>query len=217
MLRIPAQEEAMKKTVLFLLSVVFLLASALAMAAEDTSSPGTGNSSEAEMEKKTAAASGLRDVYFAGGCFWGVEYYMQKAPGVISVESGYTGGSVPAPSYEEVCSDRTGHAEAVRVTFDPTQTTYEALARLFFEIHDPEQVNRQGPDIGRQYRSEIFYNSEAQHRTAERLIDELVAKGYDIATRLSPAGPFWKAEDYHQDYYERKGTTPYCHRYTRRF
>ena len=87
----------------------------------------------------------------------------------------------------------------------------------FFEIHDPEQVNRQGPDIGRQYRSEIFYNSEAQHRTAERLIDELVAKGYDIATRLSPAGPFWKAEDYHQNYYERKGTTPYCHRYTRRF
>lgn len=168
-------------------------------------------------ETQPEATNGYETAVFAGGCFWGVEYYMQKAPGVISVESGYTGGSVPAPSYEEVCSDRTGHAEAVRVTFDPTQTTYEALARLFFEIHDPEQVNRQGPDIGRQYRSEIFYNSEAQHRTAERLIDELVAKGYDIATRLSPAGPFWKAEDYHQDYYERKGTTPYCHRYTRRF
>ena len=154
---------------------------------------------------------------FAGGCFWGVEYYMRQVPGVISVESGYTGGTVPNPSYEEVCTGRTGHAEAVRVTFDPSETNFETLARLFFEIHDPEQVNRQGPDRGEQYRSEIFYNSEEQRRTAEHLIDQLVAKGYDVATRLTPAGPFWKAEDYHQEYYLRKGTTPYCHKYTRRF
>ena len=124
---------------------------------------------------------------------------------------------MPNPSYEDVCTGRTGHAEAVRVTFDPSETNFETLARLFFEIHDPEQVNRQGPDRGEQYRSEIFYNSEEQRRTAERLIDRLVAKGYDVATRLTPAGPFWKAEDYHQEYYLRKGTTPYCHKYTRRF
>lgn len=154
---------------------------------------------------------------FAGGCFWGVEHLLSKEPGVIDVEAGYIGGHTEHPTYEEVCSHRTGHAEAVRVTFDPTKVSYEKLARLFFEIHDPTQVDRQGPDIGDQYRSEIFYTSPAQRETAEKLIDELWAKGYDVATKVTRATTFWPAEEYHQDYYARKGTRPYCHVYTKRF
>lgn len=154
---------------------------------------------------------------FAGGCFWGVEHLMQRAPGVLSVESGYTGGRTEHPTYEQVCSHETGHAEAVRVVFDPSKTSYEALTKLFLEIHDPTQVDRQGPDIGDQYRSEIFYRTPEQKAVAERLLDTLRAKGYRIATRVTPAGTFWPAEACHQDYYERKGTQPYCHGYTKRF
>ncbi len=154
---------------------------------------------------------------FAGGCFWGVEHMLSKLPGVRDVVSGYIGGKTENPTYEQVCSHRTGHAEAVRVTFDPRQVSYEELARLFFEIHDPTQLNRQGPDIGDQYRSEIFYNSPEQRRIAEKLIAELQSKGYRVVTRVTPASTFWPAEDYHQDYYERKGTKPYCHAYTKRF
>lgn len=154
---------------------------------------------------------------FAGGCFWGVEHLLAQTPGVLDAESGYTGGTTESPSYEEVCSHRTGHAEAVRVTFDPARISYEQLARLFFEIHDPTQADGQGPDRGDQYRSEIFYRTPEQQQTARRLIDTLRAKGYDVKTRLTPAGKFWPAENYHQDYYERKGTQPYCHRYTKRF
>lgn len=154
---------------------------------------------------------------FAGGCFWGVEHLLAKVPGVLDVESGYTGGATPNPTYEEVCSHRTGHAEAVRVTFDPAKVSYERLARLFFEIHDPTQTDGQGPDRGDQYRSEIFYTTPAQRQIAEKLIAELLAKGYDVVTKVTPATAFWPAETYHQDYYERKGTQPYCHRYTKRF
>lgn len=154
---------------------------------------------------------------FAGGCFWGVEYFMEQQPGVRSVEAGYIGGRTSNPTYREVCSHTTGHAEAVRVEYDPSQVSYETLARLFFEIHDPTQVNRQGPDIGDQYRSEIFYTTPQQRQTAEKLIAELQNKGYRMATRVTPAGTFWPAEAYHQDYYRKKGTQPYCHAYTRRF
>lgn len=154
---------------------------------------------------------------FAGGCFWGVEYYIGKMPGVISVESGYMGGDVRNPTYEQVCTGATGHAEVVKVTFDPKVVSFEEVSKMFLEIHDPTQENRQGPDIGEQYRSEIFYTSEEQRLTAEKLIDKLVAKGYDVATRLTPADTFWKAEEYHQDYYNRKGTTPYCHKRVKRF
>jgi len=154
---------------------------------------------------------------FAGGCFWGVEYYMQKAPGVISTRVGYIGGHMANPTYEQVCSHTTGHAEAVEVTFDPQKTTYEALAKLFFEIHDPTQINRQGPDIGDQYRSEIFYLNDTQKNIAQKLIDQLKAKGYAVVTRLSPATTFYPAEDYHQQYYQHKGTTPYCHFYQKKF
>lgn len=155
--------------------------------------------------------------YFAGGCFWGVEYYFETVPGVIKAESGYMGGALADPTYEQVCAKNTGHAEAVRVTYDPTKVDYEQLARLFFEIHDPTQLDRQGPDIGDQYRSAVFYADQEQKETAEKLIGLLQAKGYAVVTRVEPAGPFYPAEEYHQDYYEKKGSTPYCHFRTRRF
>lgn len=154
---------------------------------------------------------------FAGGCFWGVEYYIEKHPGVLSVTSGYIGGHTKNPTYEEVCSKTTGHAEAVEVIYDPTKTDYEALARLFFEIHDPTQVDRQGPDIGEQYRSEVFYVDDEQKQIAEKLIQILKGKGYEVATKVTKATEFYTAEKYHQDYYINKGTLPYCHGYTKRF
>lgn len=155
--------------------------------------------------------------YFAGGCFWGVEYYLEQLPGVLDVVSGYMGGIKPNPTYQEVSSKTTGYAEVVKVVYDPSKTDYEAVAKLFFEIHDPTQINRQGPDIGEQYRSEIFYANMQQKRIAEELITILEEKGYDVATKVTPAEIFWEAEDYHQDYYANKGGEPYCHAYTERF
>lgn len=153
----------------------------------------------------------------AGGCFWGVEYYLQKMDGVKSVVSGYTGGDVKNPSYGEVSTGRTGHAEAVKVVYDPDQVSYEDVVKTFLEIHDPTQVNRQGPDIGEQYRSAIFYMNDYQKKIAEKLLNILRDKGYDVATELTKAGEFYEAEKYHQDYYFEKGSTPYCHGYVKRF
>lgn len=188
-------------------------------AAEGTATPeAAARTGTAEgMEASGQPVEQTETAIFAGGCFWGVEYMLSKLPGVLKVESGYIGGTTENPTYEEVCRHRTGHAEAVRVLFDPAKVSYETLARLFFEIHDPTQENGQGPDLGDQYRSEIFYTSPAQQATAERLIAELRRKGYDVVTGVTPAGRFWPAEDYHQRYYERKGTRPYCHAYTKRF
>jgi len=154
---------------------------------------------------------------FAGGCFWGVEYFLQKAPGVISVTSGYTGGHVKNPSYNEVCTGNTGHAEAVKIVYDPAKTDYDKLLRLFMEIHDPTQIGRQGPDIGDQYRSEIYYLNEDQKKIAENSINILKTKGYKIATAITKASEFFDAEKYHQDYYFSNGKVPYCHGYTKRF
>lgn len=154
---------------------------------------------------------------FAGGCFWGVEYWLEKQPGVLSVTSGYTGGTKENPTYEEVCAHTTGHVEAVEVIYDPVRVSYEQLARLFFEIHDPTQADGQGPDIGPQYRSVIFYLDEEQKAVVEQLIALLREGGYDVVTQVLPASTFWPAEDYHQNYYEIKGLAPYCHRYERRF
>ncbi len=155
--------------------------------------------------------------YFAGGCFWGVEYHFQKAKGVVSTRVGYMGGKKEKPTYKEVCSGTTGYIETMEVVFDKTQTSFEELAKLFFEIHDPTQVNRQGPDVGEQYRSVIFYSNDEQKQTSEKLIKILQEKGYKVATQLEPAQTFWEAEDYHQDYYEKTGHQPYCHIYTKRF
>ena len=154
---------------------------------------------------------------FAGGCFWGVEYYFAKAPGVIETTVGYIGGSKTNPTYQEVCSGTTGHVEATQIIFDPSKTNYEELAKLFFEIHDFTQIDRQGPDIGEQYKSEIFYLNDEQKNTAESLIKKLSDMSYIVATKLTPATKFWKAENYHQDYYKNKGGMPYCHAYKKKF
>jgi peptide methionine sulfoxide reductase msrA/msrB len=158
----------------------------------------------------------LQKAVFAGGCFWGVDHYFRAAPGVLAVRSGYTGGKVDHPTYKQVCSGATGHAEAVEVLFDPAKTSYETLARLFFEIHDPAQLNRQGPDVGLQYRSAIFYRGDEQKKTAERLIALLRQRGYKVVTELVPAATFWPAEDYHQDYIAKHPDWP-CHEKVSRF
>jgi peptide methionine sulfoxide reductase msrA/msrB len=154
---------------------------------------------------------------FASGCFWGTEYYFQKVDGVISTAPGYIGGNKENPTYKEVCTGRTGHAEAVEVIFDPSKTSYRELTKLFFETHDQGQVNRQGPDIGTQYRSGIFYLTDEQKNISEELIRELKDKNYTVATEVTQAGPFYKAEDYHHQYYTKGGGSPYCHRYIKKF
>ena len=140
---------------------------------------------------------------FGAGCFWGVEAAFRRVDGVMETAVGYCGGTAAAPTYHEVCSGRTGHAEVVRVVFDPARVSYESLLELFWQVHDPTQVNRQGPDIGTQYRSVIFYASEAQREAAEASKAALVAAGRPIATRIDPAGAYWMAEDYHQQYLEK--------------
>ncbi|HUT78778.1 MAG TPA: bifunctional methionine sulfoxide reductase B/A protein [Polyangia bacterium] len=164
-----------------------------------------------------ATAPATSRALFAGGCFWGVEHHFSMEPGVLHVTSGYTGGHVPSPIYEQVCEGNTGHLEAVEVVFDPKVTSFEKLARLFFEIHDPTQVGGQGPDIGEQYRSAIFVVDDEQRRVAKKLIALLREQGLDVATEVREAGPFWPAEAGHQDYYASKGTLPYCHVKVKRF
>ena len=154
---------------------------------------------------------------FASGCFWGTEYFFEQAEGVISTQVGYIGGHKANPTYREVCANVTGHAEAVRVVYDPGKTDYETLCKLFFETHDPTQVNRQGPDIGTQYRTEVFFLNNDQKKTAEKLKRELESGGLKVATNITKATTFWEGEDYHEHYYSNKGGTPYCHAYTKRF
>jgi peptide methionine sulfoxide reductase msrA/msrB len=148
---------------------------------------------------------------FAGGCFWGVEYYFQNLPGVLKTTVGYIGGYFEKPTYEDVCSGNTGHAEAVEIVFNPEQISYDELLKLFFEIHDFTQVNRQGPDIGEQYRTEIFYLTDEQKTKAEEIINQLKSMGYNVATKVTKATHFWEAEEYHQKYYYKKSSSPYCH------
>ncbi|MBV0932657.1 bifunctional methionine sulfoxide reductase B/A protein [Marinobacterium weihaiense] len=159
----------------------------------------------------------LKTAYFAGGCFWGVEHLLQQQPGVVSVVSGYMGGHVDNPSYEQVCGKQTGHLETVEVLYDPARISFETLAKLFFEIHDPTQENGQGPDIGPQYASAIFVHNDEERGTSEKLIALLENQGLDVVTRVLPMTRFWRAEEFHQDYYVRTGKVPYCHRYQKRF
>ena len=159
----------------------------------------------------------LHKAYFASGCFWGTEYFFMKGNGVRATNVGYMGGFVDHPTYEQVCQQSTGHLETTEVIYDPTVTTYEQMVRLFFETHDFTQTDGQGPDIGSQYLSAIFYNNDKEREIAEKYIAILTDKGYEVATMLKPASTFWVAEDYHQQYYENKGSTPYCHKYTKIF
>jgi peptide-methionine (S)-S-oxide reductase len=149
---------------------------------------------------------------FGAGCFWGVESFFREVPGVSDAVSGYAGGHVANPSYRQVCSGATNHAEVVEVTFDPTKVSYEKLVDLFFKMHDPTQLNRQGPDHGTQYRTVIFAHSPEQARIAKAKIAELSASGRfrrPIVTTVEDAQPFWRAEDYHQRYFEKNGGS--CH------
>lgn len=180
-----------------------------------TTAPAPAPASKTTDAAPAPAADGV--AYFAGGCFWGVEHYLEQMDGVISVESGYMGGHVESPTYEQVTSHTTGHLEAVEVRFDPAKISYEAVAKRFFEIHDPTQADGQGPDIGPQYLSAVFYTSPEQKQTTEALIDTLKARGYAVVTAVRPADRFWKAEGYHQDYYASNGKTPYCHARVKRF
>ena len=150
---------------------------------------------------------------FAGGCFWCTEAVFKRLRGVSSVLPGYTGGSVPDPTYDQVCSGRTGHAEAVQVEFDPSAISYEDLLHVFFKLHDPTTLNRQGADVGTQYRSAIFYHDEEQRQTAERVKAEVDAsKEYDdpVVTEITPASEYYPAEDYHMDFYNQNRGYGYC-------
>jgi len=155
--------------------------------------------------------------YFASGCFWGTQYHFNKAPGVDATYVGYMGGELENPRYEEVKTGETGHVETVMVVYNPDETSYQQLLRLYFETHDFTQIGGQGPDIGSQYRSVIFYSNEEQRFESDEMITLLTEMGYLVATSLEPADIFWIAEDYHQNYYDKAKGTPYCHVYRQIF
>lgn len=165
------------------------------------------------MNKDQTQPTAVQTATLGGGCFWCLEAVYLELTGVEKVESGYSGGSVPNPTYEQVCIGRTGHAEVVQVTFDPATISFKEILEIFFSIHDPTTLNRQGNDVGTQYRSVIFYHSEEQRSIAEEMIRELDGEGRwraPIVTQVAPAAAFYRAEGYHQDYYRNNSSQPYC-------
>jgi len=159
----------------------------------------------------------LAKAYIAGGCFWGVEHYMQELDGVESAVSGFMGGVVPNPDYYDVVAGNTGHFETVEVTYNPQIISYEEIIKQFFQTHDPEQTNGQGPDIGSQYLSAIFVSTDTEAGIVADLIKQLESNGYKVATQVLAKKAFFSADDYHQDYYAKKGSLPYCHQFVKRF
>lgn len=157
------------------------------------------------------------EIIVAGGCFWGVEHLFKQLPGVVKTEVGYIGGQLDNPSYEDVCTNQTGHYEAVRVVFNPKEISLKDILKYFFEIHDPTQTDGQGPDLGSQYLSAIFYVDDQQRHVAENVIHQLKSLGFSVTTKLLPLTMFWAAETYHQNYYQKTGKQPYCHSRVKRF
>jgi len=164
-----------------------------------------------------AGEENMKKAYFAGGCFWGVEYYLENQKGVKEVTSGFMGGFTKEPSYEDVVYTKTGHIETVEVIYDASILSYEALSKRFFEIHDFTQVGGQGPDIGERYESYVFYSTDKEKETAQKLINILRKKSYKVATKLRQSSTFYSADAYHQDYYQRHNKKPYCHVYKKIF
>ncbi len=183
---------------------------------EPASAPAAGNATTTAKETskvKTEKAT------FGAGCFWGVEAEFSKVPGVISTAVGYCGGKTKSPTYKDVCTDETGHAEVIEIEFDPSKVSFEQLVDIFWELHDPTTLNRQGPDYGTQYRSVIFYHSPEQERIAKASKEKLDKSGVfrsPIVTQIAPAPPFYRAEEYHQKYFEKKGMAESCHMRTPR-
>jgi len=163
------------------------------------------------LEFTPLAEASVEQAIFAAGCFWGVEYHFKQQPGVLATLVGYVGGRQNNPTYKQVCTGKTGHAEAIQVYYDPNVVSFEQLTKLFYEIHDFTQLNRQGPDIGTQYRSAIFYKNDAQKEVAQSITAQLKKKGHRVKTQIVPAARFWPGELYHQDYYQKTGKQPYCH------
>lgn len=197
----------------------FLFMAAVSFAAPGCSRFGTPsktslNSDENKtMTDTTTEGTKLETAVFAGGCFWCIETLFQDLKGVEKVESGYSGGTVKNPTYKEVCTGITGHAEVIKITFDPAVITYEQLLTVFFHVHDPTTLNRQGADAGTQYRSAVFYADDSQKASAEKVIADITAqKLWDdpIVTEVTKLGEYYKAEDYHQDYYNNNPTQGYC-------
>ncbi len=177
--------------------------------AKDAPAPAVVHGTPAtEPTAMNTPSANLQTAMFGAGCFWGVEARFRKIPGVVDTAVGYSGGTTDKPTYKDVCTDRTGHAEVVRVTFDPSKVSYATLVDFFFEHHDPTQVNRQGPDYGTQYRSVIFYFDPEQQKVAQAIKARLTEShtfARPVATQIVPAAPFWMAEDYHQRYLEKNG------------
>ena len=203
-----------------LAALAFLAASVSAQVAPSATKSNAPNSTP-RMDEKTAALKSTTPMdasretaLLAGGCFWGMEEILRKIPGVIDTKVGYIGGTVPNPTYKLVCTGITGHAEAVKIVFDPTKITYEAVLGYFFRMHDATTLNRQHNDVGTQYRSAIFYTTDAQKLTAEQVKERVNKSGKfkkPVVTEITPAGEFWPGEDYHQKYLIKNPNGYNCH------
>ncbi len=213
----------MKKKLLFIISSIFFILSCNNNKASSNVSINEQDKYNFKLKDQTVSykideiPDTAKKAYFASGCFWGTEYWFEKMDGVYAVISGYAGGHKENPTYQEVVTGLTGHLETVEVIYDPQKVTYEDLVKLYYETHNFEQKNGQGPDIGSQYLSAIFYQNDEEKAMAEKYFNLLASQGYKPATMIRPYKNFYPAEDYHQDYYERKGSLPYCHFYNKIF